>query len=104
MIIYGLTTCDTCRTASKALDDMRFVDIRAEGFPDGLLERAAETFGDALVNRRSRTWRDLPEAERALPVVELVRRHPMVMKRPLIETDAGLHLGWTAEVRRALAG
>jgi hypothetical protein len=25
-----------------------------------------------------------------------------VMKRPLIETEDGLHLGWSAEVRRAL--
>lgn len=102
MIIYGLTTCDTCRKASRTLDGMRFVDIRAEGFPEGLLDRAVARFGTDLVNRRSRTWRDLPEAERALPVTELIRRHPSVMKRPLIETDEGLHLGWTEEVRRAL--
>jgi arsenate reductase-like glutaredoxin family protein len=102
MIIYGLTTCDTCRKASKALEDITFVDIRADGFPAGVLERAAETFGADLVNRRSATWRGLSEEERALPVIELIRRHPAVMKRPLIQTDAGLHLGWGPEVRQAL--
>jgi arsenate reductase len=102
MVIYGLATCDTCRSASRALHQVDFVDVRATGFPDGLLERAAEVFGADLVNRRSATWRSLSEEERALPPVELIRRHPAVMKRPLIETGDGLHLGWSAEVRRAL--
>ncbi|MEO1152879.1 MAG: ArsC/Spx/MgsR family protein, partial [Pseudomonadota bacterium] len=32
----------------------------------------------------------------------LLAQHPTLMKRPVIEVDKALHLGWTAEVRAAL--
>lgn len=105
MKLYGIKTCDTCRKALAVLPGAEFVDVRTTPLPDALLDRALATFGADLVNRRSTTWRDLPEAARAAPDRELLRQHPTLMKRPLIQTDAGaLHLGWTDAVRAALAG
>jgi len=40
MIVYGLKTCDTCRKALKALPDAGFVDVRADGLPDDVRDRA----------------------------------------------------------------
>lgn len=104
MIIYGLKTCDTCRKARAALPSARFVDLRADGMPSDLRDRALEIFGDRLVNTRSTTWRGLSEAERCQPSGVLLAAHPALMKRPLIDDGAGLHLGWGPEVKRALVG
>ncbi|MEL6645772.1 MAG: ArsC/Spx/MgsR family protein [Pseudomonadota bacterium] len=102
MRIFGLRTCDTCRAAAKALPDAAFVDVRATPLDPAEIARFLEAFGDALVNRRSTTWRGLDEKARAGDPATLLAAHPTLMKRPVIETDEGLHLGWTPEVRAAL--
>lgn len=100
--IYGLKTCDTCRKAVKALGSARFVDVRAEGVPDAVLRAALGRFGEKLVNTRSTTWRELAEAERQGDPIDLIRRHPTVMKRPLIVTGDAMFLGWDKAVQSAL--
>jgi arsenate reductase len=102
MILYGLKTCDSCRKALKALPGAGFVDVRADGVPDGVLAAALAQFGGDLVNTRSTTWRGLDGAQRARPAGDLLRDHPALMKRPLIAAGDGFYLGWTAEVRAAL--
>lgn len=102
MIIYGLRNCDTCRKAMKSLDESSIHDVRDDGFPPGLLERALAEFGGDLVNTRSTTWRSLTESERAHPPLDLLKAHPALMKRPLVESGRELYLGWTPETRKAL--
>ncbi len=102
MTIYGLRNCDTCRKALKSLNNAQLHDVRAEGFPPGLLDRAAERFGKELLNTRSATWRGLNDAERQKPMIELIETHPTLMKRPLIEAGDDLYLGWTDATRQAL--
>ena len=100
--LYGLKTCDTCRKALKSLPDAVFVDVRKDGVPEVVIERAYAQFPDKFLNTRSTTWRGLSEDERARPPLELVKEHPSLMKRPLIETGDQLYLGWTADVKSAL--
>lgn len=102
MRIYGIGTCDTCRKALKSLPDAQLHDIRKEGFPQGLLDRANEVFGNALMNTRSATWRAIPEADRDRPMLDLIESHPTLMKRPLIEAGGNLYLGWNETTRKAL--
>jgi len=64
MKLYGLKNCDTCRKALKALPGAELVDVRADGVPEAVLQRALDRFGEALVNTRSTTWRGLDEATR----------------------------------------
>ncbi|WP_294623157.1 arsenate reductase family protein [uncultured Roseovarius sp.] len=104
MILYGLKTCDTCRKALKSLPDARFVDVRTEGVPGGVLKSAYEVLGDALLNTRSTTWRGLDEATRARPVLELLAEHPTLMKRPLIVSTDQFFLGWGKDVQAQLLG
>jgi len=104
MILYGLKTCDTCRKALKALPNAQFCDVRAAGVPDDVLAAAHARFGAALVNTRSTTWRGLDAAERAELPLDLIRRHPTLMKRPLIVDGEAMHLGWGPDVRAALTG
>lgn len=102
MKIYGLKNCDTCRKALKALPDSTLVDVRADGLPGGLLETALAQFGEKLVNTRSTTWRGLSEEERAGAPLDLLEAHPALMKRPLIERDGQLYLGWDKATQAAL--
>ena len=98
MRIYGLKNCDSCRKAMKALPGAELVDVRVEGVPEDVLTRAYEQFGDALLNTRSTTWRGLDDSTRSMPPLELIKAHPALMKRPLIEANGQLFLSWNKEV------
>ena len=107
MKLYGLKNCDTCRKALKALENVAFVDVRADGVPADLLADWLEEVGsDALINRRSTTWRGLSEAEKGAAAGEgaaaLLAEHPTLMKRPVIVAEGAVHVGWTKEVQTAL--
>ncbi|MEM8580162.1 MAG: ArsC/Spx/MgsR family protein [Pseudomonadota bacterium] len=99
MRIYGLKACDSCRKAAKLLG-APITDVRDCPLSDVQLDAFLAQFGQALVNQRSTTWRSLTEDERSANARDLLRQYPALMKRPVIEDDAGaLYLGWGAEVR-----
>ena len=102
MKIFGLKNCDTCRKALKSLPGAVLVDIRTEAVSEAVLSAAYAEFGAKLVNTRSTTWRGLGEEERAGEPLALLRAHPALMKRPLIERDGELFLGWDQNVQSAL--
>ena len=101
--IYGLKNCDMCRKATATLrargGDVRFIDVRTETLGRNLLEHFLATLGPALVNTRSTTWRALSAAERLRPALELLEENPSLMKRPVIERDGTLTLGWSKAVQ-----
>jgi arsenate reductase-like glutaredoxin family protein len=98
MRVYGIRSCDTVRKAMTALAAAghapELVDIRADGIEEADLKRFFAAFGEALINRRSTTWRGLSEAERAGDPIWQISAHPALMKRPVIEADGRLTLGW----------
>ncbi len=102
MQLYGLKNCDTCRKALKALPAVDFVDVRADGVPPEVMQKAWEVFGMALVTTRSTTWRGLDEQARSVDPLSLLAEHPTLMKRPLIVRGDTMHLGWNKETQSAL--
>ncbi len=102
MKLYGLKNCDTCRKALKSLTSVEFLDVRADGVPSQIIDQALAQFGAALVNTRSTTWRQLDEETRKTDPKELLAAHPTLMKRPLIEDEGTLYLGWGKDVQEAL--
>lgn len=102
MKLYGLKTCDSCRKAMKSLKNAELIDVREQGVPDAVLDRALATFGPAVINTRSTTWRGLDEARRAMPQKALLQAHPTLMKRPLIVDGDALYLGWGPDTRAAM--
>ncbi|MEO0370063.1 MAG: ArsC/Spx/MgsR family protein [Pseudomonadota bacterium] len=104
MVLYGLKTCDTCRKALKALGEVDFVDVRADGVPEDVLYAALDQFGVDLLNTRSTTWRELSEEDRAGAPLDLIKAHPTLMKRPLIVADDQMYLGWKKDVQDQLVG
>lgn len=108
MKVFVLKTCDTCRKAIREMTAaghaIDVTDVRADGVSKQDLTRFYNAFGDDLVNKRSTTWRGLSDAERARDSIDLLVDHPTLMKRPVIEADGQLFLGWTDQVRAALLG
>ncbi len=101
--LYGLKNCDTCRKALKMLKangfSVVFVDVRAEPLSPQDLARFQAEFGAALVNTRSTTWRGLDDLARAQDPLVLLAQNPALMKRPVIDRDGGLTLGWSKEIQ-----
>lgn len=97
-VIYGLKNCDTCRKAMKALPKAHLCDVRADGVPEDVLQTAWAQFGAALLNTRSTTWRGLTETERAEEPLDLIKRHPALMKRPLIRVGDMFFLSWNSNI------
>ena len=97
MIIYGLKNCDACNALLKVEPDFELIDVSITPVPENILEKAIENFGEALINKRSLTWRKLDIETRHKEAHEIIRLHPKVMKRPLVELKSGdLSLGFKA--------
>jgi arsenate reductase len=103
MIIYGLKNCDTCRKALKYFKDKgwghQFVDVRADGVPDGkIAEWMADRGWKTLLNTKSTTWRQLDEAQKQNPddakAAALINEYPTLMKRPVFQGQDKVIVGF----------
>lgn len=111
MKLFGLKNCDTCRKALKALKDAGrqpdFHDVRVDGVTKAYLTKWANAAGwQALLNTRSTTWRGLSEEDKAdvdeKKAIALMEANPSLIKRPVIEADGEITVGWTKDVQDAL--
>lgn len=76
-----------------------FRDIRKDPLGPSDWEAFLQAFGEKLINTRSTTWRALSEEERKKEAVDLLLAHPTLMKRPVIDHDGALSLGWAKDVQ-----
>jgi arsenate reductase-like glutaredoxin family protein len=106
MILYGISTCDTCKKAMKALQAaghaVTFRDVRAQPLGEAEIAEFVTEFGPAIINRQSTTWRSLSDFLRESEPEAQLAAQPTLMKRPVIRSDAGLTLGWDDAVRARL--
>lgn len=110
LTLYGLKNCDTCRKALSALEAtgyaVSFVDIRAEADLKTLVPKWLSAIGaDTLLNKRSTSWRGLTDDEQAATqgdgAAAALIATPTLIKRPVIESDEGITVGWTSKVQDA---
>ena len=106
LTIYGIPNCDSCRKARKWLHangiEHRFHDIRADGLSGLDVDRWLKVIPrEKLLNSRSTTWRALPEADRGdlddVKTRKLLLDHPTLIKRPVLEKDGHMLVGFSAE-------
>lgn len=109
--LYGLKNCDTCKKAMKALDlkgiEYDFVDIRAEADLSSKVPTWLSSVGiEKLLNKRSTTWRLLSEAEKTAALSgrtkTTLENNPTLIKRPVIEAEKTIYVGWTKDVQESL--
>lgn len=106
MILYGIPTCDTCKKALKALEQagksVTFRDIRKDPLSEAEIARLVGEFGDRLINKSSTTYRGFSDFLRESEAEAQIAAQPTVMKRPVIEAEGALYLGWDEAVQAAL--
>ena len=108
--IYGIKACDTMKKARDWLDRRgvayAFHDYKALGVTRADLERWARQVGwEVLLNRSGTTFRKLPENARAgldaTRAIELMLAQPSLIKRPVLDVDGELTVGFRPEVYAA---
>ena len=98
MILYGISTCDTCKKAIKALQaagkDVEFRDIRANPLTAAEIDMIVGEFGDRVINKQSTTYRAVGDFLRVSDPEAQIAAQPAVMKRPVIQDGNAWYLGW----------
>lgn len=106
MILYGISTCDTCKKAIKALQaagkTVTFRDVRAEPLSEAEIDKIVYEFGDRAINKQSTTYRAFNDFLKASEPEAQIAAQPAVMKRPVIEADGKWFIGWDDATQAAL--
>jgi len=105
--LYGIPNCDTVKKARAWLDAQgiayTFHDFKKQGLDAPLAKAWLGTLGaDTLINRKGTTWRALDDARKALAAqpagaLTLVTEQPSLIKRPVLDRDGALSVGFTPE-------
>ncbi|MEQ8309249.1 MAG: ArsC family reductase [Sphingopyxis sp.] len=110
MILYGIPNCDTVKKARRWLDDQdiayRFHDFRKDGLDPGLLQRWIDVLGwEKLLNKAGTTFRKLPDDAKAgldaASAKALMLDQPAMIRRPVVEQDDRVSVGFSADEWRA---
>ena len=105
--LYGIKACDTMKKARAWLDGRGvpyvFHDYKAAGIDAARLENWAGKVGwEVLLNRAGTTFRNLPDAEKAdideAKAVALMQAQPSLIKRPVLDVDGTLLVGFKPEL------
>ncbi len=113
MVLYGISSCGNVRKARKWLNDHaidhRFHDYRSDGMDAALIEHLEAAAGwEQMLNRRSTSWRRLSDSERSTvnreKAMQLMLDHPTLIKRPLLETESEMLVGFSDVQYRSAVG
>jgi arsenate reductase len=104
--IYGIKNCDTMKKARAWLDEhgvaYQFHDYKSAGIARGALEGWSRAVGwETLLNRSGRTFRALPAKDQEglseKKALGLMVAQPSMIKRPVLEVDRKLLVGFKPE-------
>ncbi len=111
--IHGIKACDTMKKARDWLDGhgvaYEFHDYKTRGVDAATLGRWMGQAGwEVLLNRSGTTFRKLPEADRrdltAEKAIALMLAQPSMIKRPVLDVDGALIVGFRPETYAARFG
>lgn len=105
--LYGIKNCDTMKKARSWLDAKgvayAFHDYKVEGIDRARLEGWARSVGwEMLLNRAGTTFRKLPDMDKAdldeRKAIALMLGQPSMIKRPVLERDGQIVVGFKPEL------
>jgi arsenate reductase (glutaredoxin) len=111
--IYGIKNCDTMKKARAWLDRhdvaYAFHDYKSEGIDREQLERWAGAVGwETLLNRAGTTFRRLPDKHKTSitekKAIALMLDQPSMIKRPVLEANGKLIVGFKPETYQQALG
>ncbi|MBD58567.1 MAG: arsenate reductase [Citromicrobium sp.] len=101
--INGIPNCDTVKKARKWLEaqglDHTFRDFKKDAPGVDEVSKWADAAGwEVLLNKRGTTFRKLDDGEKAdltrEKAIALMVQHPSLIKRPVLEHETGLLVGF----------
>jgi len=113
VILHGIKACDTMKKARAWLDGQgvayAFHDYKAVGIDAATLKRWAGQVGwEVLLNRAGTTFRALPDADGQgldeAKAIALMVAQPSMIKRPVLDVDGRLTVGFRPEAYQAVFG
>jgi len=105
--IYGIKNCDTMKKARGWLDSRGvaydFHDYKTAGIDKDRLQHWSKTLGwETLLNRAGTTFRKLPDADKEglneKKALALMLAQPSMIKRPVLDLDGKLLVGFKPDV------
>ena len=111
--IYGIKNCDTMKKARAWLEERGvahgFHDYKAAGISEAKLRDWAKEVGwEALINRAGTTFRKLPDDQKEglteAKAIALMLAQPGMIKRPVLEGQGALMVGFKPEAYAARFG
>lgn len=108
--LYGIPNCDSVKKARKWLEAADkayvFVDFKKVPPSTDLIRKWVEQAGiEVVLNKRGTTWRKLSDEQKAITdtalLIQLMADQPSLIKRPIIETNSELLVGFKAEQMEA---
>lgn len=101
--LYGIPNCDTVKKARTWLDqnsvEHQFHDFRKDGVDAAQVKQWIADLGvDTLINKRSTSWKALTDEQKSglneSTALELILESPTLIKRPLLDKDGELQVGF----------
>jgi Spx/MgsR family transcriptional regulator len=112
LILYGIPHCTTVKKARAWLDTQQvsytFHDLKKAGVTQAILARWMTTQDwNSLLNKRGTTWRQLTPEEQMKIVdqeqaIKIMLQYPSLIKRPVLELDERVYIGFAPENYKAL--
>ncbi len=108
--LYGIKACDTMKKARDWLEGhgVRYIfhDYKIQGVSPEVLEGwAAKVSWETLLNRSGTTFRKLPDEDKRnlnqAKAIALMVEQPSMIKRPVLDVDGALTVGFRPEIYAA---
>ena len=103
LTVYGIPNCDTIKKARTWLEAhdvaYAFHDYKKAGIDEAQLTRWIDAIGwEPLLNKRGTTYRKLSDGDKAdidaAKAARLLEDNPSMIKRPIVEHEGGLLVGF----------
>lgn len=111
--VYGIKNCDTMKKAVTWLSDhgveYQFHDYKKQGVSRAALTRWCKAAGwQTVLNRAGTTFKKLDEADKEnlnqTKAIALMEAQPSMIKRPVLEMDGEILVGFKPEIYAAAFG
>ncbi|PLP97781.1 arsenate reductase [Cupriavidus pauculus] len=112
VLLYGIPNCDTVKKARTWLEsngvDYAFHDFKKQGVDEKMLRAWLKHVPLAtLLNKKGTTYRALSDADKAKAESEagamaLMQTSPSLIKRPVLDRDGNVSVGFSADTYASL--
>ncbi|KAI3589479.1 glutathione-dependent thiol reductase [Cupriavidus sp. U2] len=112
VLLYGIPNCDTVKKARTWLEsngvDYTFHDFKKQGVDEKMLRAWLKHVPLAtLLNKKGTTYRALSDADKARAdneagAVALMQTSPSLIKRPVLDRDGKVSVGFSADTYASL--